>query len=119
MCWGTVRLACGRQESGAAASSSGCLITDYFSPSQFTEEYPAFLKQYNPTSIYRPPSCPKRPVGRSSSKHVSKDKGVKDQGVGRKDLEKKKTGICRSYSYAQKLKVVQYARLNTEAEASK
>jgi len=78
-----------------------------------------FLKQYNPTSIYCRPSHPKRPVGRPNSKRLSQDKGVKGQGICRKKSEKKKTGIYKSYSYAQKLKVVQYAKRNTEAEASK
>ena len=43
---------------------------------------------------------------------------VKDRGVG-KEPKTKKSGMYKSYSYTQKLKVVEYARLNTEAEASK
>ena len=102
---------------------SNSKITDYFPLHQFTttKEYPAFLKQYNPTSIHRRPARLKRPVGRPSCKRTLESEMtmvVKDRGIG-KEPKTKKAGTYKSYSYAQKLKVVEYARLNTKAEASK
>ena len=112
--------ACNEASTGDVVNNSK--ITDYFPLHRFatTTEYPAFLKQYNPTTLFRRPSRRKRPIGRPRSNCTSEtnSKKVKGRRVG-KETKTKRAGTYKSYSYAQKLKVVEYARLNTEAEASK
>ena len=82
---------------------SNSKITDYFLLRQFTtiKEYPAFLKQYNPTSIHCHPARLKRSVVRPSCKRTLESEMtivVKDRGVG-KEPKTKKAGTYKSYSY--------------------
>lgn len=104
-------------------------VTDYFEKlprSTEQQDFPAFLKQYHPTDIPRRPSRSKRPVGRprktDSVRHADIESSQQTPETLKQSSEESKgtrKGVYRSYSLSQKLEIVRFARVHSEAAASR
>ena len=100
-------------------------LTDFFEklPSNpQPQEFPCYLRRFQPTDVLRRTARPKRPVGRLK-KSTSSDSTYTDSPPPpdeNNEIEKGAArGVYRSYSLRQKLEIVAYARKHTEAEASR
>ena len=100
-------------------------LTDFFTRLPSTsepEEFPGFLRRFQPTDVLRRAVRPKRPVGRPKKSPPTDSTCTGSRPPPDENTEVEKgavSGVYQSYSLRQKLEIVPYAREHTEAEAGR
>ena len=106
----------------AEASAKWWKLTDFFQRLQKEpKEFPASLKQYQPTDVPHRPVCPpKCPVGRPKKQPVQpadSQTSIADGKVEEKGSANR--GTYRTYSLCLKLEIVHYVRHHSEVATSR